>query len=343
MGYSVLDTELLDGMYRQAIINGNFDVWQRGTSFSGSVHSADRWISSSTGGSETISQQAFTIGQTDVPNNPNYFHRTVVTTGSAAGDKHNLQHRVEGVETFSGQEITISFWAKADAGKDMTVEFVQYFGTGGSPSAIVTTLGVDKKTLTSSWQKFTSTVTLSSVSGKTLGTNNNDWFSVNFWFEAGSDFDARTDTLGNQSGTFDIAQVQICAGSVALPFQPKSYAQEEHDCLRYTYVPGYGSSLEGRSKLFPALSSSTTNANCLVKFPVPMRTTPTLAATASDWALLRPSTAHYEVTSLSIEATGDSKDSVIINAGTTGLTADLMYWFETDATAGRIMVFSAEL
>ena len=140
-----------------------------------------------------------------------------------------------------------------------------------------------------------------------------------------------------------LGEVQLNIGGVALPFQPKSYAQEEHDCLRYAYVPGYGSSLEGRSKLFSALASSTTVVNCLVKFPVPMRTTPTLTATATEWALLLPSTAHYDVSALAIEVVGDSKDSCIINAISTGISSDQMYWFETDATAGRIMIFDAEL
>ena len=62
--------------FRNAIINGNFDIWQRGTTSNtwvspvSSYYQADRWVanSSGTGGNGSLSQQTFTIGQTDVPN-----------------------------------------------------------------------------------------------------------------------------------------------------------------------------------------------------------------------------------------------------------------------------------
>jgi hypothetical protein len=44
---------------------------------------------------------------------------------------------IEDVRTFAGQQVTISFWAKADATKNIAVELVQGFGSGGSPSTEV--------------------------------------------------------------------------------------------------------------------------------------------------------------------------------------------------------------
>ena len=53
------------------------------------------------------------------------------------------------------------------------------------------------------------------------------------WFDAGSSFNARTDSLGQQSGTFDIAQVQIEPGPVATPFEQRPIGTELQLCKRY--------------------------------------------------------------------------------------------------------------
>ena len=154
---------------RNLILNGNFDVWQRGTSGT-SGYVADRWTTGNVNGTTTaISQQSFTIGQTDVPGEPKNYHRTVVTSASASNSLSIFEQRVEDVRTGAGQLVTISFYAKADSSKNMSLEMLQDFGSGGSSD--VNSLGVQKFSLTSSWQKFTKTVTLPSISGKTVGTS----------------------------------------------------------------------------------------------------------------------------------------------------------------------------
>jgi len=66
-----------------AIINGAFDIWQRGTSFSASGYTADRWSSDFVTGAGTISQQAFTPGAAPVTGyEGTYFLRRSVTTGA---------------------------------------------------------------------------------------------------------------------------------------------------------------------------------------------------------------------------------------------------------------------
>lgn len=219
--------------FRNVIINGNFDFWQRGTSLSAGGYLADRWSLSVTGSTIVQSRQAFTLGQTDVPNNPTYFHRTVVTSVAGASNAVIMIQPVEGVQTLSGQTVTVSFYAKADASKNIAGEFVQYFGTGGSPSSTVNTIGVTTFALTTSWQKFTATVSIPSISGKTLGTNNDHALYLYFWFDAGSSFNSRTNSLGQQSGTFDIAQVQLEAGSLATPFELRPLGTELALCQRY--------------------------------------------------------------------------------------------------------------
>ena len=220
--------------FRNRIINGNFDIWQRGTS-SASVgyNTADRWANSFVGSSCTLSRQAFALGQTNVPGEPTYFSRSVVVTSAGASNFSVLQQFVEDVRTFAGQQVTISFWAKADASKPIAIELLQNFGTGGSPSAEVQAIGVTKTTLSTSWQKITVTASLPSISGKTLGSNVNHYLGLSIFFDAGTSLNARTDSLGQQSGTFDIAQVQVEPGPVATPFEQRPIGTELSLCQRY--------------------------------------------------------------------------------------------------------------
>lgn len=254
---------------RNKIINGNFDIWQRGTSGS-TGYVADRWTTNSAGSTAAITQQAFTLGQTDVPGEPEFFHRMAVTSVAGAGNNVILIQRVEDVRTLAGQTATLSFWAKADAAKNIAVEFVQEFGTGGSPSSTVSALGVTTIALTTAWQKFTVTVALPSISGKTIGTAGNDTLILLFWLDAGSDFNARTNTLGQQSGTFDIAQVQLEAGDTATDFEHRPYGQELALCQRYFQTYGVA------NNIFSGNVTSGSAYYLVRTFIVPMRTAPTI-------------------------------------------------------------------
>lgn len=247
---------------RQALINGNFDVWQRGTSFSASgvTYTADRWQINS----GSVSRQAFTPGQSSVPNNPNYFLRSDC---SSAPSDPQLVTKIEDVGTLAGQEITISFWAKADSSITFSEGgyVTQNFGSGGS-SEVATNIG--SYSLTTSWQKIAKTVTLPSISGKTIGANNHLYL--------------RLDPPNSTSVIFDIAQVQINAGDQTLPFQPKSYNQENMDCLRYrwqSWTDGVVSPSVG-SLSGVAISTSAILVN--VKYPVPMRISPTVSVTNNN-------------------------------------------------------------
>jgi hypothetical protein len=258
--------------FKNAVINGNFDIWQRGTSFTGFEYGADRWLNVRVGTACTMSRQAFTLGQTDVPGEPTYFCRMAVTSVAGAGNASNLTQRIEDVRTFAGRQVTVSFWAKADAAKPIAIEFAQGFGTGGSPSSQVSGIGVTKVTLSTSWAKYTVTVTLPSISGKTLGSDNNSTLIFRITFDAGSDFNAITDSLGQQSGTFDIAQVQVEAGPVATPFERRPIGTELALCQRYYYA----STTNNTTRRRWAGSTAAAYLAHELTFPVTMRATPTI-------------------------------------------------------------------
>lgn len=225
--------------FRNKIINGNFDIWQRGTSqTSAGYGSADRWNCFSIGSTKTASRQEFVVGQTEVPGNPRYFMRHVVNSVPGAGNYTIMLQRIESVHTFAGKTLTVSFWAKADSNKSIAVNFQQDFGTGGSPSPITLVIVPQKVALTTVWTKHVLSIAVPSIVDKTLGTDGNDYLQLNFWFEAGANFADRTDSLGQQSGTFDIAQVQVEGGEIATPFEERHIADELALCQRY-YEKGY--------------------------------------------------------------------------------------------------------
>ena len=249
--------------FRNRIINGDFDFWQRGTSFTWNEYCADRWLHIRIGTTHTVTRQPFTLGQTAVPGEPTYFCSTVVSSVAGAGNNAQLVQFIEDVRTFAGQQVTVSFWAKVDATKNIAVDFFQNFGTGGSPSAAVSGIGAAKISIGTSWQKVTVTASVPSISGKTLGTDSNSSLNVNIFFDAGSDFNARTDNLGHQSGTFDIAQVQIEPGPVATPFEQRPIGTELALCQRYfekshniDVVPGTNVGLSGSIEDFTIANQS---------------------------------------------------------------------------------------
>lgn len=275
------------GMARQAVINGNFDVWQRGTSLTPladatSYFLADRWYqyAADNGGTLptlTVSRQILTSGDIS---NAFYYHRLNTNgagTSLGADSEHQFVQKIEhGTRLLCGlnKEVTVSFWAKSDiANKKLGIQLWQQYGTTGTPSAAEIINGTNW-TLTSTWTKYSYTFTTNTLVGKTFGTDNNDSLTVVFYLMWGSNKAVRvgagtTAETYVGSGNIDIAQVQLCAGDVALPFQPKSYNQELLDCRRYyqrfSADSAYTYFGNGNCK-------STTNAYVIIHHPVKLRT-----------------------------------------------------------------------
>lgn len=275
--------KLLAGIQRKPnyneIVNGNFDIWQRAISQTTSGYgSDDRWSNAHSGSTKTHSQQAFVNGQTDVPGNPKFHSRTVVVSAAGAANYVTKVQAIEGVQRNAGRDVTVTFWAKADAAKNIAIEFTQYFGTGGSPSAQVTGIGSQLIALTTTWQKFTRKVTLPSIVGKTLGTNGNDYLQLSFWFDAGSSFNARTANLGQQSGTFDIAHVSLVSGDATGEDDPFPYRHPQQElalCQRYYQALNHVIDVYGPCSYSPYQG---------VMLPVTMRATPTVSFSTTSTA-----------------------------------------------------------
>lgn len=269
------DITLTSQSLKNKIINGGFDIWQRGTSQTSSGYASDdRWLNDNSTSTKTHSRQAFAVGQTNVPGNPEYYSRTVVNSVPGSSAFVAKYQRIESVKTLAGQTATLSFWAKADASKNIAVDFGQSFGTGGTPSARVDGIGATTIPLTTSWTYHKVTVNIPSIAGKTIGTDGNDHLEVVFWFDAGSVVNYRTNSLGNQSGTFDIAQVQLEAGSIATSFDRRTIGMEEQLCMRY-YVRRTSTALNDIPFSIVGAFGSAQVLQAMFEYPYPMRKTPT--------------------------------------------------------------------
>jgi len=243
---------------KNKFINGDFRVWQRGTTLAlaGSGYICDRWKVDSGTSTGTASQQAFSPGQTDVPGNPLYFQR-IAMAGSSSGTAVIAQW-IEGVDAFAGQTATLSFYAKISSGTaSLDPQYVQRFGTGGS-GAVAASMGT--VALTTSWQKFTYTVAIPSISGKTVGASNALEIRI----------------IGNLTAiSYDFAQFQIEQGSVATAFQTATgtIQGELAACQRYYFRSGV--SVGNYQKFGTGYYVSGTSSQIFYQFPVSMRVAPT--------------------------------------------------------------------
>ena len=264
------------------IINGAFDFWQRGTSFTGAGYGADRWRNNTSGGTVIQSQQAFTLGDTLGSNSPTFYLQQTVSGQTLTSEFALIQQRIESVRSYAGQTITILGWARRSSGTgNMAIDVLQNFGTGGSPSTAVTGTG-QTVTLTSSWAAFAITIAVPSISGKTLGTNNDDYFAINFWTSAGSDFNARANSLGIQTIGVDLWGIHIKVGTHTAAatdrYRQPELGPELLRCQRYYQT------IDSSNRLFRSgyVSSTETGNRESVLFPVQFRTIPSITLTSSD-------------------------------------------------------------
>ncbi len=242
------------GFLRNKIINGDFNIAQRNTSFStpsNGAYTLDRWVVSYDGtiGAFTVSQQAHTVGQTDVPDEPIYFFRWNQTSAGSGSTLRRVSQKIENVQTLAGKAVTLTFYAKADSSRNVAISLIQNFG--GSGSASVTVSG-GTAALTTSWQKFTVNATLASISGKTVGTS--------------PFLEIRLDLPINTTMTIDISHVQVEENGFT-PFEQRLLSLEQALCERYYQI----------------VPTAVGTANVSIPFKTSMRTTPTVAGGAAGF------------------------------------------------------------
>jgi hypothetical protein len=321
---------------KNAVINGGFDIWQRGTSVSatGSVsnYSADRWGAYNSNSAFTISRQA-TGDTTNLPD-IQYCARVQRNSGS---DSSLYMYFYQSIETsnsipFAGKTVTYSFYARKGANfSDGTSVFRVGLSSGtgtdqnwlsGYTGDVTSTIN---PTLTTTWQRFTLTRTIPTTA-KELGV----------WFEH------RGSGTAGANDYYEVTGIQVEVGSVATPFSRAGgdIQGELAKCQRYYLRYGGNQAYE----TFPGvlISYSTTQGEGPIAFKSTMRTTPTV--TFSTLKISDVATYNIAVSNLTITTNVSGPDAaylVFTVAG--GVTAGKTNLLRTDGSTSGYLAFSAEL
>ena len=287
------------GGRRNIIINGAMQVAQRSTSVTGlgataGYYTLDRFKMGLVG-----TAGRFTMTQT--ADGPSGFANclkldcTTVDTSIAATEQCKIEYRMEGQDvqqikkgTSDAEKVTVSFYVKGNAAATYTCEVQDTDNTRYNGQEF---------SVTTSWTRIILT-----FAADTTGALNDDnalSFLLNFWLHAGSNFtggshtdnvwhttanqrvgDNQTSFFDSTDRTFFITGLQMEVGSVATPFEHRSFGEELHLCKRYyqklvelnnsAYIMGGG-------------YQNNTQFQGVIRFHPPMRDEPSLiSATTSS-------------------------------------------------------------
>jgi len=314
---------------KNKIINGDFGIWQRGTSFSTSGnYTSDRWIVDSDA-TFTASQQTFTPGSAPVSGYEGTYYLQIAK--SSGGSYVDAKQRLEDVRVLAGQTVTLSAWIQVSSGTASVQPYYnQYFGTGGSSGVAAT---VTAQTVGTTWTRYSWTFVLPSISGKTIGTNS---FTEIYLPRI----------VTSSAVTVSIWGVQLEAGSVATPFTTASGTVQGELALCQRYYEkrtvggaNYGTGING-------LCLSSYFASTSVTFATPKRVNPS-ASFGGNLNILG-SSINQAVTSVSgVFGAGNSTSGYIggdLNvSAASGLVTNSAIWLRDNGAGTAYIEFSAEL
>jgi hypothetical protein len=225
---------------RNLIINGDFQVWQRGTTLTtGADHFlADRWNTTPPATVSTTTSQVF----------DSTLQQNMVKMELNAAGGIQFQHKIENFKWAHNKKLTFSFYAKSNVSHTMQV-FLRLRN-----SSVNDLLDQDSVSLTSTLTKFVMTFDASDLSGYTEDSSS----AIQLSFSS----------AGLSSGDYiQLGQAQLEVGSVATPFEHRSYGEELALCQRYyqNALDTFAVSCDINDASFPS-----------VQFPVTMRAAPSV-------------------------------------------------------------------
>lgn len=283
--------------FKNRIINGAMQIWQRGTSLAvtGDAYSAaDRWKS---GG------QAWTGAQsTDVPTGGAARYSLQIT--SASGSYGTFTHRIESLNCTDlvGKDITISFWAKNVSG------LTNYYLSVSSPNSENNFSGAGTNLLSSTytivngtWTKYTFTITnLPAVVANGIQIN------------------SYNDSSGASVNKFTLFQLEV--GSTATEFEFRSHGTELALCQRYYNMIAKQADTGGVAPIANIVFSQTTDFRGIIMFPVKMRVNPSISSGSGSSYYRIYNGSNYYVTSIGLDFSSTSGIGILGGGGFSGAT-----------------------
>ena len=277
---------------RNLIINGAMQIAQRGTSSTtASAYLVDRFKTFTS----NTDQLAFTQAQVaDGPDGFNFSYKFTTTTAESAlasNESVKMRQTLEGQDLqqlkyglSSAEKITLSFYVKGSVTGAYSItanESVDPFNLVGSTYTILQA---------NTWEK--KTVTFPANTLETIANNNTGGIYFDWHISAGS---ANTGTDNSSwsvlataktanghvaqpiltlNSTWQLTGVQIEVGSVATPFEHRSFGQDLAMCSRY-----YTDIVRADNKTAHLIGYVQTTAVARFGYHVPMRAAPTIVET----------------------------------------------------------------
>lgn len=248
------------------LLDGNFDFWDVATTFAvgaSDSYTADMWIANAgTGGTATVSQNIPLIGSEPPwmtrPRKYRYQYQQTV----AASTTPTIGQKLSGVALYNGNTIILSgTFSSATANAIASIRVTQNFGTGGTPSASIVTTQSINWSLSNNESFQSISVVIPSISGKTLGTNGDDYIRFDLLLMTGAVF------------TLTASQIQI-DNNGALPFRYRGRELESIRVEPYLYVIGPVNNPLG---FVTGFNNSTNSAVSFLPLPITMRANPAIS------------------------------------------------------------------
>jgi len=283
---------------KNLIINGDFKIWQRGTSLAGIINTgrylADRFITGSSceailSVTRSTSVPTFAASGRNWP----YSHYVSVTTADTsigANQFAEVAYKIEGYDIIPlmGRTCTLSFWSAASKTGIYCVALRNNL-TGPDRSYIMEYT----QTVASTWQFNKLTFTMHDGTSGTWDFTNGMGLDIWFMLACGSTYQTTPnawqtgnyiatsnqtnlmDTIGN---AFCLTGVQLELGPVATPFEYRPYVEELALCQRY-YEKSYDQSvypgaISGIGQMVEIAPRNAVEASYGWRFSTRKRTTP---------------------------------------------------------------------